>query len=330
MPAALGALDQMRSWMLRRLGRSGRRYLGDRGARVALYGAVSISGALAFTAAFPLWLLGLGPIVLGVPHLLADVRYLVARQQLHRRAGFWPLMAAPLALMVVYPHACTALVPALGAAILARAGWLRRGIAVALTLGLALLAMAVGRSADLVLAHAHNILAVGLWWAWRRGPVARRWIPLALFAIGVALILGGAFDPIARTALGRFGPGVTLREMVETLSPVGGERWGARFVLFFAFAQSVHYAVWLRLVPEEDRPRPGLRSFAHSFRALRADVGWYVPLLGALLMVALLLGACVNPGVARNAYLQMALFHGPLELAVVCWLLVEKRSLWTA
>jgi hypothetical protein len=33
------------------------------------------------TALAPMWMLALGPIVLGVPHLLADLRYCVAGQR---------------------------------------------------------------------------------------------------------------------------------------------------------------------------------------------------------------------------------------------------------
>ena len=55
-----------------------------------------------------------------------------------------------------------------------------------------------------------------------------------------------------------------------------------RWVLAFAFGQSVHYAMWLRLVPEEDRARPaavpvfGTRGGAYSVALVagRYDVTW--------------------------------------------------------
>ena len=58
--------------------------------------------------------------------LLPHARYLVARQGLHRRAAFWPLVALPLAFTFVWPHATTAFVAVLGAALLARGATLRR------------------------------------------------------------------------------------------------------------------------------------------------------------------------------------------------------------
>ena len=41
--------------------------------------------------------LAVGPLVLGVPHLVADLRYLVVRPGLHRRAAFWPVAVSALA-----------------------------------------------------------------------------------------------------------------------------------------------------------------------------------------------------------------------------------------
>lgn len=44
--------------------------------------------------------------------------------------------------------------------------------------------------------------------------------------------------------------------------------FGPRAVVFFAFAQSVHYGVWLRAVPDEARPsRPPARSSSPRARS---------------------------------------------------------------
>ncbi|HEX3849538.1 MAG TPA: hypothetical protein VHW01_01150 [Polyangiaceae bacterium] len=320
-------LDRARATTLRALGKPGRRYLNDRTARVALYGSFGITSAFGLTAALPLWLMGLGPILFGVPHLLADIRYLVVRPGLHLRRGFWLLVAAPLAMLVLWPHASIAFVPVLGAAVLARGSGLRRLLVLTLVLPLIFCAARTGRGADVLMAHVHNLVALGLWWAWHQGRAGARFIPLALFAACIALLLGGTFDAVFQSAVARSGPGVTLFEMVETLSPVRDLAWGRRFVLVFAFAQSVHYAIWVRLIPEEDRPRPGLRSFDSSFRALIADLGPVLPLGCALCIGALVAWACVEPRAARQAYLQLALFHGPLEIAVVGLLFIERSQL---
>jgi hypothetical protein len=331
--AWLAPLDAARSAVLRALGSPGRRFLGDREARVALYGSFGVLVALAMTALAPAWLLAIGPFVMGIPHLFADTRYLVVRQGLHRRRGFWLLVLLPLVLAFFQPQATTALAAIVGATLLARGSYLRRSLVLAPVLGLAIVAASAGHRADIVMAHLHNLVALAFWWAW--APASRtagrgglRWIPIALFAIASALLLGGAFDasayPSARAV------DVSLRDLVGTLSLIRDPRLGLRFVLFFAFAQSVHYAVWVRLVPEEDRPRPGLRSFQSTLAALVQDFGRIPLVVSALAVVGLVAWGCLDVHAARVGYLRVALFHGPLELAVAALLFIERRRLKTA
>jgi hypothetical protein len=87
----------------------------------------------------------------------------------------------------------------------------------------------------------------------------------------------------------------------------------------------VHYGVWLRLVPEEDRPREAPRPFASSFRALRDDLGLVV--LGAAILAAVGLAAWAAFDVlaARAGYLRFANFHGQLELAAAALFALEGR-----
>jgi hypothetical protein len=96
-------------------------------------------------------------------------------------------------------------------------------------------------------------------------------------------------------------------------------------VLFFAFAQSVHYAVWLRLIPEDDRARPGLRSFTSSVRALTQDVGRPLVVFAGVLTLALSAWALSDLCAARDVYLRVAGFHAYLELAVLALFVVEGR-----
>src|SRR5580704_2483847 len=90
-------LDRVRRAALQIAARAWRPLVVDRETRVAVVGTASVVAAFAATALAPVWLLLLGPIVLGVPHVVADVRYLVARPGLHRRRALWVLAGAPLA-----------------------------------------------------------------------------------------------------------------------------------------------------------------------------------------------------------------------------------------
>lgn len=324
----LSPLDAARALVLRGVGRPGRALLRDRELRVGVYGVLSVLVTFALTCLAPVWLLAIGPLVLGVPHLVADVRYLVARQGLHRRAAFWALVALPIAIVWIRPGLTFGLVAIAGAAIAARAPIGRR-LAIAALAMLALLAYSrVGWTADVIFAHAHNVIAVLLWWRWAP---RRRWFhrpTIALAALGGALVLGGAIDGVAWNA-GRLAvpvAGIGLNELAVTLSPVADPTWSLRLVLFFAFAQSIHYAVWLRLVPEDDRPRAGIRSYTRSVRALVSDIGWPLFAIAALASAAFVAWGLLDAAAARDGYLRLALFHGPLELAVVVLLFLEGRA----
>ena len=321
----LAPLDRARSALLRLLAPRARLLVVSRDHRVALVGSCLMVTALLSTSALPLWFLALGPIVWGIPHIVSDLRYLVARPGFHRRP--W-VLAAMLAGNVGAGFGFGrrgGLVGAAGVLLVARASLPRRALGLAVVGALFAVAQWAGPMADLVFAHGHNAVGVGLWWAWRRREGKLHWIPLALFAGGCALILSGALAPLAAHTGGFVAPWTHLsaRTLAAGLSPTPWGPMARRVLVLYAFAQSVHYVVWLRLVPEDDRPSPTPRSYLQSFRALRADVGALVlwaALLGAL---ALAVWAATNVGAARNGYIQMAFFHGYLELAAAALLWAE-------
>jgi hypothetical protein len=87
----------------------------------------------------------------------------------------------------------------------------------------------------------------------------------------------------------------------------------------------MHYAVWLRLMPEDDRGRATPRTFRASWAALYRDLGPL--LLGGAILTALVVGvwACVDLAEARIGYLRAAVFHGFLELLALTLILTEGR-----
>lgn len=100
---------------------------------------------------------------------------------------------------------------------------------------------------------------------------------------------------------------------------------GPRLILLFCFAQSVHYGVWLRLVPEDDRGRPTPRSYRASYRALVEELGAWALGLFAVAALGLAIWACVDLAEARDGYLRFARFHGSLELIAAGLLIVTGR-----
>jgi len=301
----------------------------DRDRRVAWIGVGSVGLSFLLTLTVPLWTLALGPVLLGVPHLVSDMRYLVVRPGLLQRGGFALLCGVPV-LATCFGAGPEVGLLAMVPAILGANGpaW-RKGLL--LTVWAALTAFAVGSPLGIRLAllHGHNVMAVALWWwAWRRTH-ARAWgVPL-LATVGTVALLLGVAEPVL-TALGTWtapATGTTFEAFVWTLSPLEGQPvLSARLVLVFAFLQSVHYSVWLRLIPEDDRPRAAPRSWRATWRALVEDFG--APPLALMLLLALSVAVhgAWDLTEARLSYLQLAMFHGFLELAVAALWLVKGRG----
>lgn len=328
-PVAL--LDRARHLWLRALGPLAAPLVRDRELRVAVSGALSLAIALALCATAPLVLLAVSPLILGIPHVASDLRYLLVRPGLHRRWAFVGVLGICLVGLTLHFDPRLGFLPVALAAFLARGATLARR-ALVLSIGAALVGAAwvEPRTVALVFAHAHNFLAIAIFWAWR--PERRtklHWIPIAGFAVGAAAIALGALEP----ALDRSGglavswDGTDVYWQRALYAPGLEEPWGTRLVLLFAFAQAAHYGIWLRLLPDEDRPRETPRTFAASLAALRDDWGRIGTVLAVLVTTVLGVWAVLDLFAARMGYLRLVLFHGYFELAALALLFAEGRPL---
>ena len=324
-------LDRARLVWLRALGPLAKPLLRSRELRIAVFGITSLLVALGLTAAIPLYLLAIGPLLLGIPHVGADLRYLVFRPQLHRRG--WLIVPA---IGLYAAHAFTydpryGIGATLLAIVCARGrNHLRRAVVFALACGWMAAAWIDWRTTALVFAHAHNFAAVAILWAWRPKRASKlHLVPIAAFALASIVIMLGALDPIV-SALHAFDPFVGRTGIEWNLAlyaPRVPAPFATRLVLLFAFAQSVHYAVWLRLIPEDDRARETPRTWAATIRALREDVGWPAVTLIFAVALGIAIWASVDLFGARLGYLRMALFHGYMETAALALFFVEARPL---
>lgn len=322
---ALDGLDWLRAWGLRLLGHNAASMWVGREKRAAFLGVGMLSFSLCIALTFPVALFGIGPIVYGVPHILADIRYLLARPGLSKRPLFLGALVVGCALGAAGLGVRGAIVGAALALAASRAELPRKMAGI----GVALLAFGAcqwaGWYADLAFVHVHNFVAIAIWLLWRKHESRLHWIFPALFFGASAVILLGGAEPILALTGGLSAPwtDLALRDVVRGVSWHNPGVWGTRLVVLFVFAQAAHYVVWLRLVPEDDRPSPAPRSYKKTYRAMTADVG-------GLVMWAALIGSLVfavwafdSVGGARNAYLRMAFFHGHLELIAVAVLWAE-------
>ena len=340
---ALGPLDAVRRalWRLGCRLRLGRDAVTDRSLRLSLVAGGHILVAFALTAVAPLWLLLLGPIVLGVPHVASDLRYLVIRPPL-------PLGRAPIVAILVGLGAMTALrvgaalggplllgpeVALGGGAILGaialtpgRARW--RPAALVAVAGLTVYGVLHPADTALWVGHLHNLVAFVWWLSLARdgGPWRRvAWVA-ALYVAAVVAILAGALDGLFALAWSGDAAGLEVDGLAATLAPGAEPVMAVRLVTLFAFAQSIHYAVWLRLVPQRLAPRKAPPSLARSVRDLRADLGVWGLRAVVAMSVLVPLFALVDAYETRSLYLLLVLFHGWLELAVLGALVVARAG----
>jgi hypothetical protein len=342
--AALRPLDAARRLLLRQLTRFslGRRLVNDQGARISAQAIFGISLSLLLTLVWPLGLLALGPLLWGVPHLAADLRYLVARRESRSlsRSALAPVLAllavqtllrAARVAWSVEGGAWDALEISLGGAAAAigaataTGGVLRRSL-VALAFGAtSLLAWQSPALALLAVAHGHNLVAFVFYLRSARRRGAKVLLPTLLYFSSLALLASG-LAPLPSGALE--WAGIEAGSFARQLAPAWlSDAAALRLLATFAFAQSVHYLSWLRLVPESELPRRTPLTFRASWHALLADLGRPLVAATAALTLAFLVAAAGDFARARYAYLSIAVFHGYLELAsLAAWAATSRAT----
>jgi len=293
--------------------------------------AVALLGALRF----PLIALWLGAALFGVPHVVAGLRAVTITRRTSRVA----LAMAAAALGVGVAQLAGAGDDALRvfAVLFALAiAWevlaARRGaVLTTATLGAlgaaTVAAVSTPRLAAVVLAHVHGLGALAFY-----AVAARRrglpWRPLVIGAAAVAALAAfGALDGLMATRL--FAPrGASGSIVAEAVGASGGGVSAALFhraLFLYAFGQSLHFAVWLRLVPDVDRATRVPKPFRVALGDFKADLGaWAWPLLAlAGLSIPLMF---VGGGIARESYFALTYFHVGLEAAALARLTLGRTA----
>lgn len=324
----LAVADGLRRRWLRLLGRATRPLIQRRELRVAVMFSSVIATALAGALCLPLWLLLLGPLVWGVPHLAADLRYLVLRTGYWQRRRLWLLAGGPLVVVALGGALVWGFFGAAAVALVARARVVPRLLAGAALLAAGAAMWGLGAAADVVFAHLHNFVAVGFWWLWRPRLGRAHWLPLVLLAAATVFLLAGPAVDLAHAlgGLQRFGGGMDADYQLWRLAPGLDLDLGPRLVLLFCFSQSLHYAVWLQLIPDEDRERATPPTFRASHEQLRREFGDLGIAVVALLAVGIAAWAAFDLMAANHGYFRLARFHGHLEIMAGTLLLLERRA----
>ncbi len=115
------------------------------------------------------------------------------------------------------------------------------------------------------------------------------------------------------------GPSIVAEALGAGTSPrvfAASSAFFHRALFLYAFGQSLHFAVWLRLMPELDRRAPVAKPLRRSLAELRADFGRLTTPLLWLTAAAVVL-IFFGGGVARDAYFALTYFHVGLEAAAL-------------
>lgn len=307
---------------------------------------VVVQTLIAFGAAVyaPVLLFALVPIVLGVAHVAADVRYLVLRRSLPGwwQHSVWLGCAALIAVRVLeelrvlrsaaaieFSLAAVFVALAIGAGLthISRnkgAPW--RALLALIALGAAtwaaLLQPAVAR---LVFVHAHNGVALVLWvylYARRRSTI----LPVTLVLVCAALLGSGLLHRLTLASIGVSSLGLHVLAVSDWIAPFATPSLAIGGVCAYVFLQSIHYGVWLMYVPQEELGRQASSTFRRSLRSLFTDLGRWGVLAVALTMLVVFGGAFVDVHRTRNLYLSLAMFHGYLELAMLAYFFVARTG----
>jgi hypothetical protein len=290
---------------------------------------------------FPVHLFVLGPVLFGVLHVAADVRYLVLRQGLARwwRAIVGLGCVALIALRVAeethlwrqparleFAFATCFALGAVAAALAARGSIRRAVVAFGAVLGLGAMALTWPESARLLLLHAHNLIAVALLRLVFPARASRLFVPLLLvFALGVALA-SGAFYRLTLHSGFALAFHRHVLEVADWVAPGLRADRAIGVTCAYVFLQSVHYVMWLVVIPQRSQRGEGTLTFAMSARSLLKDFG----ILGVLVIAVLALGvvgfALFDVQRAQRTYLSLGMFHAYLEISMLAYLWVRQHG----
>jgi hypothetical protein len=307
--------------------------------RVVTLAVVHATLAFGLSVFAPMLLFVLGPVLLGVVHVAADVRYLVLRQELAKywRSLVWMFCAALVLVRVLWEAGVpgdvarveTLLVMSFVLFAIVVAARQSRNHARTLVASSSLcviagLTLQYPLEARLVAAQLHNLVALALWAILLRERVRLLLVPLLVVLTFAGVLLSGAFHQVSLAA-GSTAFGLHVLEAAAWLCPGLREDYAIGLVSCYVFLQSIHYAVWLMLIPQQQTPAQGTLTFRMSARSLLKDFGALSLAAVGLTALFVLVSACFDVHRTRTLYLSLAMFHTYLELAFLAYFWVNSR-----
>ncbi len=287
--------------------------------RQFLYTAGFFVLAALATLTLPLFVVVWATLILGAPHILADIEYLVLRPKLHHDKIIFAITVATLILATAFWGVRASLIGAMILVCVSRGEVMRKIGMMFVLAGLGVAAFLNPRFADFIFVYAHNFIALLIWWLWipnRRDET--RWVPVLYGACLTALMI----LPVLPWSLGALLPALDSSQVMSSLAPSLDHQTITRWVRLFCFTQSVHFLSWLYLIPQAENP---LSSFVTRLKSTWRVCGTLLILLTLAASVGLSVWGLTSPHEARLAYLRVAGFHGHLELLLLSLFFARGR-----
>lgn len=301
---------------------------------------------------FPLWVLLLGPILFGVPHLISSLRYSslpfgekARKKLLLVQFVLWALVfcyriAADVFQQPVFLKEFPLLFEAicLLASFLFQVGLYRK---FSPKMILSCLAFSVLLAATfyypiqtaLTALIGHNYLPLIAWYKSCQDRADRAVFAVAAvvyLALSLIIFSGGA-DFLYALYAPAGSIGFLKWDYSEVILPfVSGEfdyQFWFHVVVLYAFSQAVHYFIWMKAIPENYQNQQHPPSFQWSFNRLSNEFG------SASVYLILFLSCLVFSGwfllefqTARLVYFSIASYHGFMEISAIPFLISNRKD----
>jgi len=301
----------------------------------------------------PIWMLAVGPILFGAPHLFAGVRYIpkiLAKNRSSkelRPLAFWivGVLFVTTCLHVFQDQLNMPIPHPLHAA----DDWEWMTVVLTFFTFTWFLKLGPGHLRNLlVLAPlaflswkyplwtagffliGHNFVAFIYWIRSAKIHREKRTAMLAfvIFSLLTAIIFLGCADDLIRLPFPMPFLGISLEPIsLGQLVLPGSQNYVLldRAVSVFAFGQAMHYFVWLKAIPEQVISQEVPLSFRRSAEELKNDLGKTLAKVAVVLSCSFILAmAFYKLELIRNLYLSGATVHGYLEFAGLTFLFKKK------
>jgi hypothetical protein len=193
-------------------------------------------------------------------------------------------------------------------------------------LGLGIAAATFPELARLALLHAHNLVAIALLFLLFPARVRRLAVPLLLIvALAVGLAAGAGYR-VTLASSGVQGFHHHVLEIADWVASGLRADYAIGVTSAYVFLQSVHYLIWLFLIPQRAQRGEGTLTFAMTARSLVKDFGAIGLTVILVLGLSVLVAAAFDAPRAQRTYLSLAMFHAYLELSMLSYLWVLGKA----